>query len=84
MADIDRGAMAGKVAIVTGGASGIGRATAELFAREGAAVLIADLEASAGAAVAQGILASGGRAAFEPADVTRAAECRRLVLSCLS
>jgi NAD(P)-dependent dehydrogenase (short-subunit alcohol dehydrogenase family) len=79
MVDIDRGALAGKVAIVTGGASGIGRATAELFAHEGSAVLIADLEVSAGAAVAQAIVASGGRAAFEPADVTRAAECRRLV-----
>jgi NAD(P)-dependent dehydrogenase (short-subunit alcohol dehydrogenase family) len=71
--------LSGKVALITGGASGIGRATALLFAREGAAVAIADLNAQAGEAVANEIAQSGGRGFFESADVTRAADCRRLV-----
>ncbi|HEX9110271.1 MAG TPA: SDR family oxidoreductase [Terriglobales bacterium] len=71
--------LSGKVALITGGASGIGRATALLIAREGAAVAIADLNAQAGEAVANEIAQSGGRAIFEPGDVTRAVDCRRLV-----
>jgi NAD(P)-dependent dehydrogenase (short-subunit alcohol dehydrogenase family) len=68
-----------KVAIITGGASGIGRATALLFAREGGAVVIADLNAQAGQGVVSEIEKAGGRARFEAADVTRAADCRRVV-----
>ena len=70
--------LSGKVALITGGASGIGRATALLFAREGAALAIADLNVQAGEAVAKEITESGARAMFEPADVARAADCRRL------
>jgi NAD(P)-dependent dehydrogenase (short-subunit alcohol dehydrogenase family) len=70
--------LSGKIALITGGASGIGRATALLFAREGAAVAIADLNAQAGEAVANEITQSGGRAIFELADVTRATDCRGL------
>jgi NAD(P)-dependent dehydrogenase (short-subunit alcohol dehydrogenase family) len=70
--------LASKVAIVTGGASGIGRATALLFARSGAAVVIADLN-HAGEGVAQEIISAGGRAFFCKADVTQAADCRHLV-----
>jgi len=69
----------GKVAIVTGGASGIGRATALLFASEDAAVVIADVDESHGRAVAVDIVNKGGRAVFEAGDVTRAADCQRVV-----
>jgi NAD(P)-dependent dehydrogenase (short-subunit alcohol dehydrogenase family) len=69
----------GKTALIAGGAGGIGRATALLFAREGAAVGIVDLNRKAGEEVAREILAAGGRAIFQPADVSVAADCRRVV-----
>src|SRR5579872_7167446 len=72
-----------KVALVTGGASGIGRATALLFAREGAAVAIADINPF-GKSVAEEIIRDGGHAIFEQADVTRATNCQRVVARTLS
>jgi NAD(P)-dependent dehydrogenase (short-subunit alcohol dehydrogenase family) len=72
-----------KVAIVTGGGSGIGRATAELFAREGARVVVADYEARAGRAAAQAIKAGGGEAVFVETDVSDAAQVQRLVQTAL-
>jgi len=60
---------AGRVAVVTGAASGIGAATARRLAAEGAAVVLADIADAAGQAVADGIRADGGRAAFVTADV---------------
>ncbi len=69
----------GKTALITGGAGGIGRATAMLFARQGAAVVIIDLSHEAGQEMAREITGAGGRAIFERADVTRAADCRRVV-----
>jgi NAD(P)-dependent dehydrogenase (short-subunit alcohol dehydrogenase family) len=68
-----------KVALVTGGASGIGAATARLFAAEGAAVAVVDLDQAGAQAVARQIDAAGGRAIFVRCDVSRAAHCRRAV-----
>ena len=71
--------LAEQVAIVTGGANGIGRACARLFASEGAAVVIADVADEAGQKLAGEIEARGGRARFVHADVGEAAHARRLV-----
>ena len=73
------GQLRGKTALITGSAGGIGRATALLFAREGAAVSLVDLNQKAGEKVAREISDAGGPAIFERADVTSAADCRRVV-----
>ncbi len=62
--------LADKVAIITGGAGGLGAAQARLFAAEGAAVAIADLQEEAGSNLANEIRANGGKAVFVPLDVT--------------
>lgn len=59
----------GKVAIVTGGASGIGAAIAKAYAAEGAAVVVADINAAGGEAVVSGITGNGGKAVFIEADM---------------
>jgi NAD(P)-dependent dehydrogenase (short-subunit alcohol dehydrogenase family) len=69
----------GKVAIVTGGASGIGRASARRMASEGAAVAIGDVDVAGGERVVAEIVESGGRAVFVPTDVSQANACERLV-----
>ena len=61
--------LTGKAAIVTGGASGIGRAAALALAREGAAVMVTDIDAEGGAATAAMIAAAGGSAGFRSHDV---------------
>jgi meso-butanediol dehydrogenase/(S,S)-butanediol dehydrogenase/diacetyl reductase len=73
----------GKVAIATGGASGIGRATAELFARQGARVVVADSNLQAAAGVAAGINADGGEAIAVQVDVSDAPQVERMVQSAL-
>lgn len=73
------GALDGKRAIISGAASGIGRATARLFAAEGAAVTLADIDEAGGQEVAREIEAAGGQAQFVACDVTRAEDCQRVV-----
>jgi NAD(P)-dependent dehydrogenase (short-subunit alcohol dehydrogenase family) len=68
------GKLAGRVGLMTGTATGIGRAGATLFAREGAAMVLFDVNARDGQAVADAIVADGGRATFVQGDVTRAAD----------
>ncbi|MGW0194816.1 SDR family NAD(P)-dependent oxidoreductase [Nonomuraea sp. NPDC003201] len=69
----------GKVAIVTGGASGIGRATALLFAREGARVVVADIDAAGADATVARIAEEAGHAIAVQADVSDPEDCRRVV-----
>lgn len=74
----------GKVALVTGGGGGIGRATAIAFARSGASVLVSDIDAAGGQATATMIEAAGGAAAFRPCDVSRPEDIKAMVAAAVS
>jgi NAD(P)-dependent dehydrogenase (short-subunit alcohol dehydrogenase family) len=62
--------LAGKVAIITGGGAGIGRACVELFAQERARVVIAEIDPASGEEVRDAVTKKGGSCLFVPADVT--------------
>src|SRR5467141_3537008 len=68
-----------KVALITGGASGIGRATAELFVREGARVAVGDYSKDGGQDTVKAIKEAGGEALFTPVDVSDSAQVTRMV-----
>lgn len=72
-----------KVALITGGNSGIGEATALLFAKEGAAVAVAARDESRGRAVVEGIVSKGGKAIFVCIDVRDPEHCRHAVAETL-
>jgi NAD(P)-dependent dehydrogenase (short-subunit alcohol dehydrogenase family) len=71
--------LAGKTALITGGNSGIGRASAILFAKEGAKVAVAARDVASGEDTVAAIKQTGGTAMFLPTDVSRSEDCRRAV-----
>jgi len=73
------GRLNGKVALITGAGSGIGRGTAILFAREGAKVMVVDYVPEGGQETVRMIKEAGGEASFIEADVTKAADAERMV-----
>jgi NAD(P)-dependent dehydrogenase (short-subunit alcohol dehydrogenase family) len=73
------GMLEGKVGVITGGAIGIGRATALMFAREGARVVVADIMEKEGAETAELIVNEGGKALFVPCDVTQSVQVEALI-----
>lgn len=75
--------MKNKVALVTGAAAGIGRASALALAREGAALCVADLNRAAGQETAQRIVSEGGEAIFVRGDVTRSSDVQQMVAAAI-
>jgi NAD(P)-dependent dehydrogenase (short-subunit alcohol dehydrogenase family) len=73
------GRLDGKVALITGAASGMGKVAAQLFANEGAAVVVADVTDDEGRATAQSITDGGGSAAYVHADVSSASEVEAMI-----
>ena len=77
------GRLEDKVSLVTGGASGIGRATALAFASEGSKVVVADVQNEEGQETVQLVEEAGGEARFVGCDVSRAAEVEALIAECV-
>ena len=77
--EVREGRLGGKVAVITGAASGIGRSSAERFAAEGARVVVADLDADGAQEAAATITRDGGEATHVRCDVTRAEDARAMV-----
>ncbi|HSK87400.1 MAG TPA: glucose 1-dehydrogenase [Anaerolineales bacterium] len=73
----------GKVAVVTGASSGIGKSVSELYAREGAAVVLSDINQELGEKVTAGIREAGGEAIFVQADVSKPSDCENMVKATL-
>jgi len=73
-----------KVAVITGGGSGIGRATAQRLAKEGASIVIADLDEKMGAESVKLVEGAGGRATFVRADVTKESDARAMLDAAVS
>ena len=75
---------AGRIGIVTGGAGGVGKALVRKLAREGAAVLVADISTTGCRSLAEEIEADGGTIAFVPGDVRSKEYCERVVAETVS
>jgi NAD(P)-dependent dehydrogenase (short-subunit alcohol dehydrogenase family) len=73
------GRLDNKVTIITGGGSGMGEATSILFAKEGAKVVVADINAKGGEKVVKTIKANGGKAVFVKVDVSKAEDAKKMV-----
>src|SRR5262245_54880546 len=76
--------LAGKVALITGAAGGQGAADAEAFIREGAAVMLTDIDRASGEALAARLVAGGGKAAFRLHDVADEAHWQAVVAATLA
>jgi NAD(P)-dependent dehydrogenase (short-subunit alcohol dehydrogenase family) len=73
------GRLENRIAVITASGAGMGEGIARLFAKEGARVVVSDLDAASGEAVAAAIVGEGGEAVFQRADVSLEVECRALV-----
>ncbi|MSO23745.1 MAG: SDR family NAD(P)-dependent oxidoreductase, partial [Acidobacteria bacterium] len=75
--------LANKVALITGAGSGMGRATATVFAKEGAKVVVVDINESAARETAERITAAGGEAICVTADVSKGQDAQRMIEAAL-